>query len=104
MALLRLESLISNGMVPHARIFHSNFQILPSMIKRMRKPVRAMAWGVKKLNLDRRLSMKVRVFVFDGGQSLRRERNRSFAVTIRKHDLRVCLNLQFTNDSWAALM
>lgn len=32
--------------------------ILPSMIKRMRKPVRAMAWGVKKLNLDRRLSMK----------------------------------------------
>ena len=57
----------SYGMDPHTRIFRSNLQLLPAMIKRTLKPIRAMAWGLKKLNLDRRLSMKVRIFVFGGG-------------------------------------
>lgn len=57
----------SNGMIPHTRFSHSNLQMLPTMIKRMPKPIRAMAWGVKKLNIDRRFSMKVRVIVFGGG-------------------------------------
>lgn len=37
------------------------------MLKRLPRPIRVLAWGLKMFNLDRRLSMKVRVVVFGRG-------------------------------------
>ena len=91
-----------NGIIPQSRFSRSNLQMLPTMIKRMRKPVRVMAWGVKKLNIDRRFSMKVSVIVFGRGTVPTRRTKTGFCRNYPQNMGRACAStcLSLTIRVW----